>query len=112
MSYVQGNPRLLYNLCLEISTFLQGKYPHVAWAVRPTPDGSMIQIVIVGVGADPNIRYTIATNKIQQATGRNKELIKIGGEVLERYNMHRSKRDFEGEVPALSKRGFMMPDMS
>lgn len=112
MSYEVGNVSLMKTLCMEIGQFLQNKYPHVAWGVKPTVDGSMVQIVIVGAGTDPDKQYQIATKDIQQTTGRNAKLVAIGGEILERYKIHRSKKEFEGAMPSLSKRGFLMPDMS
>lgn len=112
MSYVEGNPRLLENLCSECAVILQGKYPHVAWGVRPSIDGSMIQIQPFGINADANYAFVEKTTVLQQESGRKRLLMRIGGEILERYRIDRAIKDTGAPLAKMNKRGLYVPDMS
>lgn len=113
MTYLEGNQNLLRNLCTECATYLQGKYPHVAWGVRASVDGSMIEILPVGIGADQRYAFVEKTTVLQQATGRNQLLKRIGGEILERYRIDRAAlaSKHNGSGAAINRRGQLTPDI-
>ena len=107
------NFSLLRSLCIECAMYLQGKYPHVAWGVRPSVDGTMIQILPYGFGADGRYAFEEKTSILQQETGRNKLLMLIGGEILERYRLDRaaaSARNNGTDAPK-NARGLIVPDL-
>lgn len=100
---------LLQNLCVECASVLQGKYPHVAWGVRPSLDGSMIEIKPIGIGVG-KYAFIEKTTVLQQATGRSRLLMRIGGEILERYRVEK----IAGDVAVGAKtdrRGELVPDL-
>ena len=114
MSYEEGNMSLVNALCRECATVLQGKYPHVAWGVRGSVDGSMIQVTPLGIGADGSYSFVEKTSVLQQTTGRDKLLMLMGGEVLERYKIDRAANRARGNGTDAKKnqRGLLVPDLS
>lgn len=114
MSYEEADRSLVDALCRECATVLQRKYPHVAWGVRASVDGTMIHICPMGVGADGSYVFAEKTSVLQQTTGRDKLLMLMGGEVLERYKIDRAAAHARnnGTDAKKNQRGYLMPDLS
>lgn len=108
--YLEGNQNLLHNLCIECASVLQRKYPHVAWGVKPSVDGSMIIINPVSINTG-NYAFTEKTTVLQQATGRDKLLMMIGGVILEHFRIKREPRKIVDSDAKMNKRGQLIPDL-
>ena len=93
-----GNPAMLRALCMDCIDFMQREYPHYAWGIKPSVDGSMIEIVCDVPGISTRHGYEIRTMDVENVTQRRPVLRNIGGEILERFGLARHARTEAGDV--------------
>ncbi|HOX27378.1 MAG TPA: hypothetical protein PLL30_17030 [Candidatus Krumholzibacteria bacterium] len=97
---------LEFNLCKEVAETLFQAYPGHLWAVNPEGNGSII--VVRNVSLTGQWGFVLHVPAIYSASEFKKNVIRAGGEILERYQMSRSqfkaaeyaalKTDFAGRI--------------
>ncbi len=84
-------------------------YPQYAWGVKPSVDGTVIDIIIGNVPGDYGV--TIKTKQLQSGTGQKKLLMRECGALLERYHLDRGKHTaIEETGMKQNRRGEFMPE--
>ncbi len=96
-------------VAMKVANDLQRMYPFYAWGVKPTNDGSCIDILLNVTGGDYG--FTVHTKDVQGQTGRTKLLREAGGTLLESYNLERHKKTNILEAgAAMNSRGEYLPE--
>ena len=108
----EGDPIMLKALCMDCVDYIQKIYPHVAWGIKPSEDGSMIELVADVPGIDTRHGFMIRTQDIENVTMRRRNLMNMGGEILERFGMSRHKKTEVAEIMGKrNTRGQLQPEL-
>jgi hypothetical protein len=96
-------------LCKDIADILVRNFPDWAWAVQPDERGGVINIF--NLNCHESLGYTIHGEILNDPSVRRREVIKAGGEILERFRMpHKMDREQLAEAPR-DARGMLIPDL-
>lgn len=96
-------------LCKDIADTLVKNFPGWAWTVEPDERGGVINIR--NLHCHESLGYTIHGEILNDPGVRRREVIKAGGEILERFKMpHAFRADVVAEAPR-DARGMMIPDL-
>ena len=96
-------------LCKDIADLLVRNFPDYLWTVEPDERGGVINIR--NLNCHDELGYTIHGNLLDDPAVRRREVIKAGGEILERFRQpHRMNRELLAEAPR-DARGRLIPDL-
>ena len=105
-----GHSPMMVNLCKDIMARLEVEYSNWFWAVRPSPDETVITIFSMRLSGEYG--YTIHTKDIENDPNLL-EAMRAGGEVLTRFRCP-LRHHKPGDTLTLMKdiRGHFMPDLT